>query len=167
MSHTVSGKLRKAPFIKTGCGPQQDSTMYIIELSEMVKSYNSDEKFYTNYSAMFFAKTQGANDFYAKAFEEGSFVVVSCEKLKTDIQQGQDGRTFVKMQMENPRLESFMAASEMGAQPQGGYQQSAQQQHQYQQPVNQPQSHHNQPQNHGQPQYNNPPADFDDSEIPF
>lgn len=153
MSHTVSGKLRKAPFIKTGCGPQQDSTMYVIELSEMIKAYNSDEKFYTNYSAIFFAKTQGANDFYAKAFAEGSFVVVSCEKLKTDIQQGQDGRTFVKMQMENPRLESFMAASEMGSQPHGGYQQPAQQKApQQRQPA--------------QPQYNEPHMDFDD-DIPF
>jgi single-stranded DNA-binding protein len=153
MAHTVSGKLRKAPFIKTGCGPQQDSTMYVIELSEMVKDWQTQEKHYTNYSAMFFAKTQGANDLYSKVFAEGSFVVVSCEKLKTDIQQGQDGRTFVKMQMENPRLESFMAVSEMGAQHQGGYQQPAQQQS----PQQRQQT---------QPQYNEPPMDFDD-EIPF
>ena len=149
MSHTVSGKLRKAPFIKTGCGPQQDSTMYVIELSEMVKDWQTQEKHYTNYSCMFFAKTQGANDLYSKVFEEGSFVVVSCEKLKTDIQQGQDGRTFVKMQMENPRLESFMAVSEMGAQQQGGYQQPAQQQAPQQR-------------QQAQQQYNEPPMDFDD-----
>jgi single-stranded DNA-binding protein len=153
MAHTVSGKLRKAPFIKTGCGPQQDSTMYVIELSEMVKDWQTQEKHYTNYSAMFFAKTQGANDLYSKVFAEGSFVVVSCEKLKTDIQQGQDGRTFVKMQMENPRLESFMAVSEMGAQHQGGYQQPAQQQA----PQQRQQT---------QQQYNEPPMDFDD-DIPF
>lgn len=150
MSHTVSGKLRKAPFIKTGCGPNGDSTMYVIELSEMIKSYNSDEKFYTNYSAMFFAKTQGANDFYAKAFAEGSFVVVSCEKLKTDIQQGQDGRTFVKMQMENARLESCLPLSDQGAQQQGGYQQAAPAQRQA-----------------AQPQYSQVPQDFDDDSIPF
>lgn len=157
MAHTISGRLRKAPFIKTGCGANHDSTMYAIELSEMIKAYNSDEKFYTNYSAMFFAKTQGANDLYSKAFAEGSFVVVSCENLKTDIQQGQDGRTFVKMQMDNPRLESFMAASEMGQQQpaqQGGY--------------SQPQ--HAAPQQSapsaGKPQYNEPPMDFSD-DIPF
>ena len=155
MAHVVSGRIRKAPYIKTGCGPQGDSTMYAIELSEMIKSYNSDEKFYTNYSALFFAKTQGANDLYSKVFAEGSFVVVACEKLKTDIQQGQDGRTFVKLQMDNPRLESFLPASEMGQQPQ------------QQQGWEQPQQPAPQPQNRAQPQYNEPPAGFDDSEIPF
>lgn len=149
MAHVVSGRIRKAPYIKTGCGPQGDSTMYAIELSEMIKSYNSDEKFYTNYSALFFAKTQGANDLYSKVFAEGSFVVVACEKLKTDIQQGQDGRTFVKLQMENPRLESFLPSSGMGQQPQ------------QQQGWGQPQ------QPALQPQYNEPPAGFDDNEIPF
>ena len=37
MSHNVPGKLRKAPFIKEGCGPQGDSTMFIIELAEVNK----------------------------------------------------------------------------------------------------------------------------------
>ncbi|CAM0009024.1 hypothetical protein VPHK373_0030 [Vibrio phage K373] len=165
MAHTVSGKLRKAPYIKTGCGPQGDSTMYAIELSEMIKAYNSDEKFYTNYSALFFAKTPSANDFYAKAFAEGSFVVVSCEKLKTDIQQGQDGRTFVKMQMENPRLEGAMPVSDMGGQPQQqqgwGQPQQPQQAPMQQQPMQQ-QQQYNTPPNQSQPQYNAPPADFDD-----
>lgn len=152
MSHTVSGKLRKAPFIKTGCGPNQDSTMYAIELAEVVKSYNSDEKFYTNYTALFFAKTPAANDFYSKAFAEGSFVVVSCEKLKTDIQQGQDGRTFVKMHMENPRLEGSLPLVDQGqSQQQVGY--------------NQPQ--HQQAPQQSHVQHNEPPQDFDDSDIPF
>ncbi|CAM0008609.1 hypothetical protein VPHK375_0027 [Vibrio phage K375] len=166
MAHTVSGKLRKAPYIKTGCGPQGDSTMYAIELSEMIKARNSDEKFYTNYSALFFAKTPAANDFYAKAFAEGSFVVVSCEKLKTDIQQGQDGRTFVKMQMENPRLEGAMPVSGMGGQPQQqqqgwGQPQQPQQSPMQQQPMQQ-QQQYNTPPNQSQPQYNAPSADFDD-----
>lgn len=159
MSHTVSGKLRKPPFIKTGCGPQGDSTMYAIELAEVVKSYNSDEKFYTNYSSLFFAKTTAANDFYSKAFVEGSFVVVSCEKLKTDIQQGQDGRTFVKMQMDNPRLEGCLPLVDQGGQSQ--QQQGWGQPQQPQQPV------HKQPQQQVQHQYNEPPAGFDNSKIPF
>lgn len=162
MAHVVSGRIRKAPYIKTGCGPQGDSTMYAIELSEMIKSYNSDEKFYTNYSALFFAKTQGANDLYSKVFAEGSFVVVACEKLKTDIQQGQDERTFVKLQMDNPRLESFLPASEMGQQPQQqGWGQP-------QQPAQQPQQRapQQQYQQQGQPQYNSVPDDYVD-DIPF
>ena len=150
MAHVVSGKLRKPPYIKPGCGTQGDSTMYAIELSEMIKSYNSDEKFYTNYSALFFAKTQAANEFYDRAFAEGSFVTVACEKLKTDIQQGQDGRTFVKMQMENPRLEGVMPVSDMGA-PQQPAPQQYQQQAQTQKP---------------QQQYSNQPQDYDDG-IPF
>lgn len=155
MTHVVSGKIRKEPFVKSGCGPQQDSTMYAIELSEVIKSYNSDEKFYTNYSALFFAKTQGANDLYSKVFAEGSFVVVACEKLKTDIQQGQDGRTFVKMQMENPRLESFLPVSEMGQQQGWG---------QPQQPAQQSQNH---PQQRApQPQYQPLPGDgFDQNGV--
>lgn len=156
MAHVVSGKLRKAPFIKEGCGPNQDSTMFAIELSEMIKAYNSDEKFYTNYSALFFAKTPSAKEFYHKAFAEGSFVSVACEKLKTDIQQGQDGRTFVKMQMENPRLEGVLPVSEMGA-----LQQPAQQQY------NAPQQQQQQAPQQQTPQYNEPPMDFDDDSIPF
>lgn len=162
--HTVSGKLRKAPYVKPGCGPQGDATMYIIELSEMIKAYNSDEKFYTNYSAMFFAKTQSANDFYARAFAEGSFVVVGCEKLKTDIQQGNDGRTFVKMQMENPRLESCLPLSDQGAQQQGGW--GSPQQPRQPAPQVQQQMQRNQQRPQQQPQYNEPPADYDD-QIPF
>lgn len=158
MAHVVSGKIRKEPFVKTGCGPNGDSTMYAIELSEVIKAYNSDEKFYTNYSALFFAKTQGANELYSKVFAEGSFVVVACEKLKADIQQGQDGRTFVKMQMENPRLESFLPVSEMGQQQQiGNWGQP-------QQPAQQPQQRA--PQQNQAPQYNEPPMDWEE-EIPF
>lgn len=152
MAHVVSGKLRKAPFIKSGLGQDGQSTMYAIELSEMVKDYRSDEKFYTNYKAMFFAKTQGANDFYSKAFAEGSFVSIACEKLKTDIFNADNGQTYVTMIMENARLEGCMPASEMGSQPQqqqGGW--------------GQPQ----QPQQHAtQQQYNDVPMDFDD-DIPF
>lgn len=183
MAHTIGGKLRKAPFIKTGCGPTQESTMYIIELSEMTKDWQTQEKSYTNYSAMFFAKTQGANDLYSKVFEEGSFVVVSCEKLKTDIQQGNDGRTFVKMQMENPRLESFLSVSEMGAQQQGysqpqqqhqqmapAYQPAPQQAQQQQAPVSwgnkpQQQAQAQQPQQQAQPQNGGQAMNLDD--IPF
>jgi hypothetical protein len=158
----------------------------------MTKAYNSDEKFYTNYSAMFFAKSPAANDLYSKVFAEGSFIVVSCEKLKTDIQQGNDGRTFVKMQMENPRLESFLPVSEMGGQQQNysqpqqspaqmapayqpAYQQAPQQQQQQQSWGNAPQNTPSQgarqqtpvPQNQQQAaQQQGRTMDFDD-DIPF
>ena len=35
--HIIFGELRKAPFIKTGCGQDGQSTMFIIELAEVIK----------------------------------------------------------------------------------------------------------------------------------
>jgi single-stranded DNA-binding protein len=156
MSHIVSGKLRKAPFIKEGCGPQGDSTMFIIELAEMNKDWQTQEKSYTNYKAMFFAKTDNAKGYYQKAFAEGSFVVVQCEKLKVDTFQADSGVTYVTLNMENARLEGALTVEDQGGMPQ-----QPQQPQQQQQGWGQPQ----QPQ--AQPQYNNPPQDFDDSKIPF
>lgn len=164
MAHVVSGKLRKAPFIKEGCG-QGDSTMFVVELSEMVKDWQTQEKQYANYKAMFFAKTDGAKEFYHKAFAEGSFVVVSCEKLKVDTFAADNGSTYVTLNMDNPRLESALPVSDMGAPQQGGWgqpQQPAQQQ--YNAPQQQPQQ---QAPQQPQQQYNEPPMDFDDEEIPF
>lgn len=158
MAHVVSGKLRKAPYVKPGCGQDGQSTMYGIELAEVNKHYQTGEKSYTNYRIIFFAKTQAANEFYAKAFAEGSFVTVACEKLKVNVSEcGQ----YIKLDMENPRLEGCLPASEQGAQPQqqqGGWGQPQQPQQQNRAPQQQAQ----QP----KPQYNEPPMDFDD-DIPF
>ena len=139
MAHVVSGKLRKEPFIKSGVGANGESTMYAIELSEMVKEWNSDEKHYSNYKALFFAKTQAANEFYSRAFAQGSFVAVACEKLKVE-QREHNGQTYVSLVMENPRLEGALPLSDQGeqnaswGQPQQPQQQAPQQQQQqYQQ----------------------------------
>ena len=170
MSHIVSGKLRKAPFIKEGCGPQGDSTMFIIELAEMNKDWQTQEKSYTNYKAMFFAKTDAAKGYYHKAFAEGSFVVVQCEKLKVDTFQADSGVTYVTLNMENARLEGALTVEDQGGMPQQPQQQQgwSQPQPQPQQPQQAPQQqYHQQPQQQAQPQYNNPPQDFDDSKIPF
>lgn len=149
MSHTVSGKLRKAPFTKDGCG-QGDSRMYVIELAEVNKDYQTQDKTYTNYKSIFFAKTDNAKAYYDKAFAEGSFVVVSCEKLKVDQFQADNGTNYVTLVMENPRLEGALTAEDQGAQPQQQYQQAAPAQRQA-----------------AQPQYSQVPPDFDDTEIPF
>lgn len=159
MSHIVSGKLRKAPFIKEGCGPQGDSTMFIIELAEMNKDWQTQEKSYTNYKAMFFAKTDAAKGYYHKAFAEGSFIVVQSEKLKVDVSEcGQ----YIKLMLENPRLEGALTVEDQGGMPQ-------QPQQQYNAPQQQqaPQQQYQQPQQQAQQQYNNPPQGFDDSQIPF
>lgn len=163
MSHIVSGKLRKAPFIKEGCGAQGSSTMFVIELAEMTKDYQTQEKSYTNYKAMLFAATDAAKGYYHKAFAEGSFVVVQCEKLKVDTFQADSGVTYVTLNMENPRLEGALTVEDQGGMPQ-------QPQQQYNVPQQQQvpqQRYQQQPQQQAQPQYNNPPQDFDDSQIPF
>ena len=167
MSHIVSGKLRKAPFIKEGCGPQGDSTMFIIELAEMNKDWQTQEKSYTNYKAMFFAKTDAAKGYYHKAFAEGSFVVVQCEKLKVDTFQADSGVTYVTLNMENARLEGALTIEDQGGMPQQPQQQQ-QGWGQPQQPQAQQQQQYSAPQQQqAQPQYNNPPQDFDDLKIPF
>jgi len=157
MAHTVSGKIRKAPFTKTGCGADGMSKMYAIELSEAVKDYKTGEKSYANYRAIFFAKSDPAQDFYDKALAEGSFVVVSCDKLKVE-QREHEGKVYVSLMMDNARLENAMYAE-----------QPASQQQQWQQPVQQQAAPQPQPQRQAaprqpQPQYA-PPA-FDD-DIPF
>lgn len=149
MTHIVQGKIRKAPFIKEGCGPDGMSKMYAVELSEVVKDYKSGEKSYTNYKAMFFANTPNAQAYYDQALAEGSYIVVSCEKLKIE-QREHSGTTYITMMMERPRLDGANY-------PEQGQQQASQQ---YQQQQRQ------QAQQQRQPAYNEPPMDFDD-DIPF
>ncbi len=160
MSHIVSGKLRKAPFIKEGCGPQGDSTMFIIELAEMNKDWQTQEKSYTNYKAMFFAKTDAAKGYYHKAFAEGSFVVVQCEKLKVDTFQADSGVTYVTLNMENARLEGALTVED-----QGGVPQQPQQQQQYNAPQQQQQAQPQYNVNQQQQRYNQAPQE--DDLIPF
>ena len=149
MTHVVSGKIRKAPFTKDGCGADGQSKMYSVELSEVVKDYRSGEKSYTNYKAMFFAKTPAAMDYYDKAFAEGSFVVVSCDKLKVE-QREHNGNTYITLQMDNARLDG------------ANYPETQRPQHNQRQ--QRPVQH--QPYGNQRPAYNEPPMDFDD-DIPF
>jgi len=171
MAHVVSGKIRKAPFVKPGCGQDGQSTMYAIELSEVIKVWNSDEKSYSNYKALFFAKTPGANDFYAKAFAEGSYVTVACEKLKVE-QREHDGKVYVSLVMDNPRLEGALPFADQGGNggQQGGWGQPQQPQQAPQQQAPQQRQQYAQQQapqqRQAKPQYNEPPMDFDD-DIPF
>lgn len=179
MSHTVSGKLHKAPFIKQ----LQDSTMFAIKLCEVTKDRNTGEKSYVNYEAVLFAKTQSAIDFYTSATSEGSFVVVSCEKLQIKVS---DCGQYTSLSMENARLENAsypqLQAPQQGSsqqqaapqqqqapaqvwssqpqqqQPQQGFQKPSQQARQ------QPQQFVNQQQQ--QPQYSEQTMDFED-DIPF
>ena len=103
MSHTVSGKLFKAPFIKQGCGKDGQSTMFAFKLSEKTKDFKTGADVYANYDAVIYAQSQGQVDFYTQATAEGSFVVVSCEKLAPKIS---DCGKYVNLNMDNARLEN-------------------------------------------------------------
>ena len=164
MSHTVHGLIRKAPFIKQGCGQGGESTMFVVELSEMTKDFQTQEKLYSNYKAMIFAKSPAQVDYYNKALAEGSFVVVSCEKLKVE-QREHNGKIYITLMMDNPRLEGAhfddnQPQRQPQQAPQQQYQQAPMQQQPQRQPSQQPQQGFNQPQqpqpnapqNHGYPQ---------------
>lgn len=110
--HTVHGLIRKAPFIKQ----LENSTMFVVELSEMVKDFKTGEKSYTNYKAMLFAKSQGAVDYYTNATQEGAFVVISSEKLKVE-QREYNGKTYITLMMDNARLEGGHFQSQSNYKP--------------------------------------------------
>ena len=128
--HIIHGELRKAPYIKSGVGKDGQSTMYILELSEVIKDYKTGEKSYTNYSAMLFAASPAHIDHYNKTLVEGNFIVLTAEKLKIEVSEC--GK-YTKLAMDNARLEG----SGYIAQPQGG---QAPQQRQQQTPQQQGQS---------------------------
>ena len=182
--HVVTGELRKATYTKDNCGKDGQSKMYILELSEVIKDYQTNEKSYTNYSAMIFASSQGQKDYYDQSLVEGNWVSLTAEKLKIDVSEcGQ----YIKLRMENARVENTgyiqnsnqpqqQQPQQRQPQQQGGYNQ------QYQNapnggfapPANQQQQRQRQPQNSGhaqqqapqQPRQQQPSVDFD-SDIPF
>lgn len=118
MAHTVSGKLRENAFEK-----QIDDTtcMFAIELSEMVKDRESGEKCYANYKAVMFVKTQAQYDFHKKALAKDSFVVISGDKLKIETNDGNDGKTYIKLEIQNARLDNCQYEDPQ-AQQTGGFQ---------------------------------------------
>ena len=125
--HIIHGELRKAPFIKHGCGQDGQSTMFIIELSEVIKDRQTGEKQYTNYSAAIFAKSPAQISHYQSTLVEGNFVVVNGEKLKVDVSDS-NGKQYIKLQLENAKLEGsgYIANNQQSApQQQGGFQQQA------------------------------------------
>ena len=159
MSHTVSGLIRKAPFIKEGQNNNGNYTMFCFELSEYNKGTQGQEDSYTNYDVALFAKTPGAIDFHSKAIAEGSFVVVNCDKLKIDKQQGSNGQEYIKLKMQNASISNYSNPNQQAApqqnfapqQQQGGYQQ---------QPAQQPAGFNQQAYNNQQAQQHGQQANF-------
>ena len=125
--HIVHGELRKAPYVKSGVGKDGQSTMYIVELSEVIKDYKTGVKAYTNYSAMLFAASPAHIDHYNKTIVEGNFIVLTAEKLKIEVSEC--GK-YTKLAMDNARLEGsgYIAQQQGQGQPQPQQQRQPQRQ---------------------------------------
>lgn len=127
--HVITGELRKDPYIKEGQNNSGAYKMYIVELSESVKDRQTGERVYTNYSATLFASSDAIRAWYDEALQVGKVISVSCEALKVN-QRDHNGKTYITLQMEQPRL---VFSQRGGGQPQ---QQSQQQQQPQQQMPN-------------------------------
>ena len=125
--HIVHGELRKAPYIKQGVGADGQSTLFIVELSEVTKDRQTGDKSYANYSAALFAKSPAQINHYTNQLVEGNFIVVNCEKLRVDVQDS-NGKQYIKLQMENARLEGTKYIDSQQQAPQQGFQQAPPQQ---------------------------------------
>ena len=100
--HVITGKIRRAPFTKEGQNANGTWKMFAVDLSERYKDKDEQAQ-YTNYRAVFFAK-ESMLDWYNDAFQEGKVVSVSAESLAVDVRD-KDGKTYVTVNMNNPRLE--------------------------------------------------------------
>ena len=123
--HVITGQIRRAPFTKEGQNANGNWKMFAVDLSERYKDKDG-QTHYTNYRAVFFAK-ESTLDWYNEAFQEGKVVSVSAESLAVDVRD-KDGKTYVTVNMNNPRLE-FSQRGE-GAQQQKQQQPQQQQQRQ-------------------------------------
>lgn len=141
--HVITGQIRRAPFTKEGQNANGSWKMFAVDLSERYKDKDGQTQ-YSNYRAVFFAK-ESMLDWYNEAFQEGKVVSISAETLSVDVRD-KDGKTYVTINMNNPRLE-FSQRGDAVSNPQ---------QHQHQ-PKQQQQQKQRQPQQQQQ---------FDDS-IPF
>ena len=133
--HVITGQIRRAPFTKEGQNANGNWKMFAVDLSERYKDKDGQTQ-YSNYRAVFFAK-ESMLDWYNEAFQEGKVVSVSAESLSVDVRD-KDGKTYVTINMNNPRLEfSQRGDSAPQQQQQRQQQQQQQQQQQRQQPQQQ------------------------------
>ena len=127
--HVITGQIRRAPFTKEGQNANGSWKMFAVDLSERYKDKDGQTQ-YSNYRAVFFAK-ESMLDWYNEAFQEGKVVSVSAESLAVDVRD-KDGKTYVTINMNNPRLE-FSQRGDGGVQQQQPRQQQQAQQTQQQQ----------------------------------
>lgn len=129
--HVITGQIRRAPFTKEGQNANGTWKMFAIDLSESFKNKDGQRE-YTSYRAVFFAK-ESTLGWYNEAFQEGKVVSVSAESLSVDVRD-KDGKTYVTVNMNNPRLEFSQRGDAGSQQPQQQQQKQPQQQQQQQQP---------------------------------
>ena len=131
--HVITGQIRRAPFTKEGANANGNWKMFAVDLSERYKDKDGQTQ-YTNYRAVLFAK-ESMLDWYNEAFQEGKVVSLSAESLSVDVRD-KDGKTYVTVNMNNPRLEFSQRGDAASQQPQ-------QHQKQKRQPQPQPQQNFN------------------------
>lgn len=136
MSHVITGVIRRAPFTKDGQNANGTWKMYAVDLSERYKDKDG-QAHYSNYRAVFFAK-ESMLSWYDEAFQEGKVVSVSCETLAVDVRD-KDGKTYVTINMNNPRLEFSQRGEGVQQQQQQPQQQQTQASRQQKQPQQQQQ----------------------------
>lgn len=124
--HVITGQIRRAPFTKEGANANGNWKMFAVDLSERYKDKDGQTQ-YTNYRAVLFAK-ESMLDWYNEAFQEGKVVSLSAESLSVDVRD-KDGKTYVTVNMNNPRLE-FSQRGDSATQQQMQNQQQQQQQRQ-------------------------------------
>ncbi len=134
MATTITGKLTKAANqFQAG-----ESTGFGIRLGVKYRDPKTKQDDWTNYSAVIFAKAPGQIQFYQNALIEGSIVEVTCDQLKVDSFDGNNGPV-LSIDMLNARLGYVFSQQQVNA-PQinnGGYQQNQQQAPQQQAPQQQ------------------------------
>ena len=133
--HVITSQIRRAPFTKEGQNANGTWKMFAVDLSERYKDKDGQTQ-YSNYRAVFFAK-ESVLDWYNEALQEGKVVSVSAESLAVDVRD-KDGKTYVTVNMNNPRLE-FSQREPAQQQGQGQQQKQQQQQQQQRQPQRQQQ----------------------------
>ena len=137
--HVITGQILRAPFTKEGQNANGSWKMFAVDLSERYKDKDGQTQ-YSNYRAVFFAK-ESMLDWYDEAFQEGKVVSVSAESLSVDVRD-KDGKTYVTINMNNPRLEFSQRGDRGGQQQQQQQQQNQQQRQPQQQQHRQPQQQH-------------------------
>tara|TARA_R110002126_G_scaffold282589_1_gene431111 strand:+ start:4724 stop:5158 length:435 start_codon:yes stop_codon:yes gene_type:complete len=131
MSTTITGKLNKAANqFQAG-----DSTGFGIRLGVKYRDPKTKQDDWCNYSAVIFAKSPGQIQFYQNALIEGSVIEVSCEQLKIDSYDGNNGAV-LSIDMLNAKL-GYVHTSQAPQQQQQQQQQQAPQNNFQQQPQQQ------------------------------